>query len=193
MPLNLTVRNDGLARLADAVERSGRKLPREIATAVNATARKTKSFIAKQVTKELATKQKTVKEHTSQSRKANPSSLAAAVRLSKSSRIPLKEFKPRQTKAGVSYRISKRTGRAVAVGAFQGPRPGLMKASWRGNVFKRVGRSRLPIVKLYGPSPWGVFVGQKMQKPTAGQARSELKRQLERRIRFNNLKADGTI
>lgn len=190
---NVTVKNNSLARLADAVERSGRKLPREIATAVNATARKTKSIIAKQVVKELATKQKTIKQHTSQSRKANPASLAAAVRLKKTARIPLKEFKPRQTRAGVSYRISKQTGRRVAPGAFQGPRPGLMKASWRGNVFRRVGKSRLPIAKLYGPSPWGVFVGQKMQRPTAGQARSELKRQLERRIRYNNLKADGTI
>lgn len=191
--ISVTTKNDSLGRLADAVERAGKKLPREIATAVNATARKTKSFIAKGVTTELATKQKTVKQHVSQSRKANPTRLIAAVRLKKTKRIPLKEFKPRQTRAGVSYRISKRTGRSSVPGAFQGPRPGLMKASWRGNVFKRVGRSRLPIVKLYGPSPWGVFVKRKMQRPTAKQSQAELLKQLERRIRFNNLKADGTI
>lgn len=191
--LSVSTKNDSLGRLADAVERSGRKLPREISTAVNAAARKTKSIIAKGVTTELATRQKTVKQHVSQSRKSVPTKLQAAVRLAKSKRIPLKEFKPRQTRAGVSYRISKRTGRATIPGAFQGPRPGLMKASWRGNVFKRVGKSRLPIVKLFGPSPWGVFVKRKMSRPTAEQARAELMKQLERRIRFNNLKADGTI
>lgn len=191
--LKTSVKNDALGRLADAVERAGRKLPREIATACNATARKTKSLIAKGVTTELATKQKTVKQHVSQSRKAVPTKLQAGVRLNKSKRIPLKEFKPRQTRAGVSYRISKRTGRATIPGAFQGPRPGLMKASWRGNVFRRVGKARLPIVKLYGPSPWGVFVKRKMGGPTAKQAQAELMKQLERRIRFNNLKADGTL
>jgi len=74
-----------------------------------------------------------------------------------------------------------------------GPRPGANKASWRGNAFKRVGKSRLPIQIQKGPSPWGVFVKREMTKQVEATANAELKKQVERRIRFINLKKTGAV
>jgi len=165
--------------LADQADR----LPREMATAINATAKATQRQMAKEVTKELSVPQKVVASTLSQSRKASRSELKAAVRLSKTKRISLKEFGARQTKAGVSAKISKSKGRTTVPGGFQGPKVGAMLARWRGNAFKRLAKTRLPIVKLQGPSPWGVFVKTGATKASVEFAQQELEKQVQRRIR----------
>lgn len=174
---------------------NAKQLRRQLTTAVNATSRKTRSTMAKEVGKELATTQKAIKTTIAITKKAtnatrNPT---AVVTQKKSGRVPLRDFKARQNKSGVTYKISKTKGRKSIPGAFQGPRPGVMKASWRGRVFKRSGKSRLPIQQLFGPSPWGVFVKKKLKKPTIQESRKELLKQIDRRIRFLKLKKSGAI
>jgi hypothetical protein len=90
----------------------------------------------------------------------------ASITLRESQRISLRYFGAKQNDKGVSYKINKGSGRGFIPGAFQGPRPGAIKVSWKGNVFKRVGKSRLPIQKLMGASAWGAFVVKSMYKPT---------------------------
>lgn len=179
-----------LEKLASAV---GRKLEQEVAVAINKTAKKTRTNISKEVRTELAAPAKAVNKTLNQIKKATKSDPSAVVQLQKTRRIPLRDFGARQTRAGVSYKISKSRGRNTVSGAFQGPKPGVMKASWRGNVFKRIGKKRLPIMKLMGPSPWGVFADKKMDKPTVKAIQKELRKQIEERIRFNKLKASGAI
>lgn len=176
-----------------AIEGTGRQLRKEMAAAVNATAKRSQSIIAKQISKELAVAQKDIKATIKQSRRAGELDISATVEVRKDARLGLNRFGARQTKKGVSVRISKSKGRTVIPGAFQGPKPGLMKASWRGNAFKRVGKSRLPIVKLKGPSTWGVFVVGKKIGPSAEETEAELKKQVDKRIRFLLLKQAGTI
>jgi hypothetical protein len=103
----------------------------------------------------------------------------ATIRLKESQRLSLAKFGAKQNDKGVSYKIQKQSGRTFVAGAFQGQKPGAMKASWRGNVFKRVGKSRLPIQKLMGASAWGVFVARKMFKPTE----ADLQQKFEQRLR----------
>lgn len=182
-----------IRQMKAAIENTGRKLRRELKTAVNATASRCKSIVAKQIGSELAVPQKVIKGTIKQTRKPNEVDISAVIEVLKGDRIPLREFGARQTKKGVSYRVSKTRGRKLAEGAFQGPRPGLMKSSWRGRAFKRVGKSRLPITQLYGPSPWGVFVVGDKIGPTVEQTQAELKKQVDRRIRFLQLKQAGTI
>lgn len=196
--VEIKYKNDVMQRFAEAVGNAGRKMSAELAVAVNATARKTKSLMAKEVTKELAVAQKVVKEQITQPRKAKAAQPIAAVQLRKSDRIPLRDFGARQNKTGVSYRISKRTGRRTIPGAF-------VVASIGGHVFRRggkfaaakkgryVGRRRENIIKLFGPSPLGVYAKQKAQKPVLLGTQEELGKQVERRIRFLLLKASGTI
>lgn len=63
-------------------------------------------------------------------------------------RIPLMRFGAKQTAAGVSYKISRAGGRQRIREAFLATMP----ASEHRGVFRRAGPSRLPIIKLFGPS-----------------------------------------
>lgn len=184
-----------IAELEKSLGAKKKRLPVEIKIAVNATARKAVGLISKNVRAELNVKAKYIKDKRliDVRPKATESTLTARVTLKKSARIPLREFGARQTKRGVSYRISKTQGRSIASGAFQGPRPGVINIKWRGRVFKRVGKNRLPITQLYGPSPWGVFVKKSMREPVVFDTEKELQKQLDRRIRKNVLQSQGVI
>ena len=191
--INFAIDNAQTLRLERALGEKAKRLPIELKIAVNATAKKTKPAISKEVRKELAAPAKAVNQTISIQSKATNTEASAKVLVKKTRRIPLRDFGARQNKRGVSYRISKSQGRKTIYGAFQGPKPGVMKTSWKGNVFQRVGKSRLPIVKLYGPSPWGVVVKKKLKPVVQKDAKKELRKQIERRIRFQNLKRSGAI
>lgn len=186
----------GEKRLAKLLGGNAKKLRREIAVAVNATSRKTVSIWAKEVSKEVATAQKNIKATIKVSKKAAASearSPTAVVTQKKTGRIPLRDFGARQNKKGTTYKISKGGKRGFVAEAFQGPKPGVMKASWRGRVFKRVGQGRLPIIQLFGPSPWGVSLKNKLTRPVGKATKTELLKQIERRTRFIKLKQSGAI
>ena len=182
-----------LKELRASVDKAGKSFPREFAAALNATAKKGRSQINQKIRTELVAKAGDVGKLIKVNRKATSSQLVAGVMLEKTARLPLRAFSARQTQAGVTYRISKSGGRKLARGAFQGPRPGVMKASWRGNVFKRVGKSRLPIVKLMGASPWGVFTKKRMTPGQVADIKAELAKQMDRRIKLNILRANGLV
>jgi len=182
-----------LRGLENAAKAAGKKLPRELAIAVNKSGKFAKREISKQIREELAAKKKVVDTAISVRGKATAQHAGITVVVKAGKRLPLRDFGARQIRKGVSYRTSKTTGRKRIDGAFQGPRPGVMKASWRGRVFKRVGKKRLPIQQLWGPSPWGVYVKRKMPTVTRKRVRKELKKQIDARTRFLNLKASGAI
>jgi len=192
--MNITVDSASAARLKAAIEGTAKELKKELRIALNYTAKKAKSLTSKVVRDELAHVKKsdvdfTMKVHLIE----GESSLTASLEVKKTDRISLRFFKPKQTKVGVSYQISKRGGRKTVAGAFQGPRPGLMKASWKGNAFRRKGKGRLPIAKLRGPSTWGVMTKGKKTGPSIELIDAELQKQIERRVRFITLKKTGAI
>ena len=165
-------------------------LTKELGIVAWKAARPAKALISKEVTKELAVPQKIVK---SKIWTKKVGKTGAAIQLDKSKRIELRDFGARQTKKGVSYKISKSKGRSTIRQAFKGPRPGLTFAKHKGSVFGRVGESRKPIAKLYGPSPWGVFQKQKLSVPVRKKIETELEKQMVERIRFRTLKKSGAI
>ena len=193
--IGFTVQQRKVNELSKVLKGSDKKIRRQLTIAVNATSKKTQGGIAKQIATELATAQKNIKETIKIKKKASNSQKVpqAVVSQTETDRIPLRDFRARQNKKGVSYKVSKSKGRKTIQGAFQGPKPGVMKSSWRGRVFKRVGKSRLPIQQLFGASPWGVFVKNKMKKPVVKESKQELIKQIERRIRFLKLKESGAI
>ena len=188
----ISISAKGIAGLTKAVNGIAKEVRRNVAVAINETSKTGKAGIAKKIAAELAVAQKIIKKEMSNT-KANATNLTSNLRLKKTNRISLRYFGAKQNKTGVSYKISKTKGRKTIAGAFQGPKPGAMKVSWRGNVFKRVGKERLPIVKLNGPSPWGVFAVNRMTKKQEEELRIELEKRVERRIRFLTLKAQGKI
>lgn len=161
-----------------------KNLQKELGTVVMKTARKGKSFIAKSVTQELAVTQKVVKAHV-EVKKEGPTT--ASVSLDKSPRIPLKEFRARQTKTGVSYKTSKSKGGKRIEGGF-------IVSRYGGNVFKRrSGVKRQVGSSKKGPSPWGVFVKKKRRRTVKKQLSDELDKQLKERLRYRRLKQSGAI
>lgn len=176
-------KDNSLNKLADAVRKSGRDFSREFATACNKTARGMRTPINKEIRKELATKAGAVKKTIGISRKATKQTLAAGVEVKRTERIPLRDFGARQTRKGVSYRISKSEGRKKIPEGFIVQKIG-------GHVFRRKTKQRLPIQKLFGASPYGVFVKQKMEVPISAEAEERLAKEIDRRIQYNIFKAN---
>lgn len=166
-----------------------KNLKKELAIAAWKAGKKSDSRMAKTIGSELATPQREIKKTIT----VKKTDVGSEVELEKTRRISLREFRARQNKSGVSAKVSKKRGTRTIPSAFQGPKPGVMKASWKGHVFKRQSKARLPIIKLRGPSPWGVFVKNDNVKPEAEDIRADFLREILERIRFNTLKNAGVI
>jgi len=182
-----------LKRLADAVSASGKKLPKEIAGAINQVSKKTKLEMGRDIRKKVAIPKDEVEKPLSIRAAATEGNLSAVVSLKETKRLGLRHFGARQDKRGVSYKIDKQGGRKRVNSGFQGPRPGVMRMKWKGNAFKRVGSSRLPIVQLKGVSAYGTYKKNEMAGPQVKTIEDELSKQLERRIKLNVLRASGLV
>lgn len=182
-----------LQRLADAVSASGKKLTKEIAGAINQVSKKTKLEMGRDIRKKVAIPKDEVEKPLSIRAQATEGNLSAVVSLKETKRLGLRHFGARQDKRGVSYKIDKQGGRKRVNGAFQGPKPGVMRMKWKGNAFKRVGASRLPVVQLKGVSAYGTYKKNEMAGPQVKSIESELTKQLERRIKLNVLRASGLV
>ena len=180
-----------LIRLNESIKGVRTNLPIEMAFVVNATTKKTRINMSRQIREKVTVKAKAVKKELRVTAKATKRKARGQVSLLKSSRLPLGAFSTRQTRKGVSYKIDKHKGRKVVTHAF-------IIDKFGRNVFirKHVGGKmvpRLPIRKLYGVSPWGAYVVNNMQPRTIKDTRRELRHQMERRIKFNKLRKSGFL
>lgn len=168
------------------------KIPKVLAAAVNDTAKQEKVQVSKRIRDKVNIKKKDIDKHIHFSR-ASAANPACVLRLSKSTRLGLKYFGARQTAKGVTYKIDKGGGRKRLPHAFG---PGIARLG--GQVYERKVESgkrvaRLPIRKLQGPSPWGVFVKSGMLGPTKESIEANLRKNLDRRVKFELLKKSGRI
>lgn len=182
-----------LNRLAEAVGKSGKSITKELAGAINQVSKKTKLQMGRDIRATVAMKKDEAEKPLSVRATASPTNLQAVVRLKKTPRLGLRHFGAKQDKRGVSYKISKKGGRKRVDGGFQGPRPGVMRLKWKGNVFKRVGAGRLPIVQLKGVSAYGAYAKNELSGPQVEETKAELTKQIERRINLNVLRANGLV
>tara|TARA_R110000823_G_scaffold174585_2_gene307245 strand:- start:309 stop:893 length:585 start_codon:yes stop_codon:yes gene_type:complete len=182
-----------LKELREATGRAKKNFTKELAASINAVSKKTKLQIGRDIRATVALKKDESEKSLSIRAKATEQSLTAIVTLRKTKRLGLRHFGARQDKSGVSYKIGKTGGRQKVMGAFQGPKPGVMKTSWKGNAFKRVGKERLPIVALKGVSAYGAYAKNELSGPQVKAIEDELAKQIERRIKLNVLRANGLI
>jgi hypothetical protein len=192
----MRVRDQGVQRLLQSVKGDVRKLKSGLAVAVNATARQSIGIWAKAITKKIAVTQKAVRETIKVVKKAEAGErwISSTVTQRKErNRIPLKEFRPKQTSAGVSYKISRYGGKGFLPSGF-------IVQSLGGHVFKRDGPKikmtkgryagtktlRQRIFKQYGPSPWGVTVKNNLKPEIQADSMVYLIKQIDRRIRAIN-------
>ncbi len=174
------IRGPGLDVLNKFLKDAPNEIPKQTAIVLNQTARKHKRDISKQVRTKVAIDAKGANEAIG-IRKANRGNLTSKVIVKHEFRPSLKRFKAKQTKRGVSYRISKQGGRQTVPGAF-GPNINRL-----GNhVYKRNGKK---IQKLHGVSLWGVYLKNDMVYWTQVEVKAALNHQVRRRIRALIFKA----
>jgi hypothetical protein len=182
-----------LKRLRESVGKAKKKFGRELAAAINATAKKTKLDIGRDVRSVIAIKKAKSEESTKVLSKATAENPRNTVRIKKTPRLGLQHFGARQDQRGVSYKINKQGGRQRINGAFQGPRPGQIKPSWSGLVLQRTGKAKTPIFYVLGVSVWGAYLKRNFGKPQIKRINDELRKQMERRIKLNILRAEGLV
>lgn len=176
----------------DAIRQSlgdkARRLPREVATAINATAKKVRFEASKALKQELKVPVKVLKKAIKTKSNATKDQLQAIIRLWKGYPIPLKYFGAKQQKrGGVTYRINPgHKVKSILRDAF-------VVKQYSGNVYRRVGEKRWPIKQVYGPSPGDAFEAAGIGPLAAKVAADELPKQLTRRIRFLLLKQSGGL
>jgi len=196
--IGLRAKLQGEKRLARLLKGNAKQVRREMKIAVNATARQTVGIWAKAISKEIAVTQRVVKGTIKVTKKADERWITSTVTQRKEwNRIPLKQFNPKQTSAGVSYKVSRYGGKGFLPSGF-------IVQSLGGHVFKRdgpkvkmtkgksVGKRKQRIFKQYGPSPWGVSIKNDLKQPVSAESRKILIKQIDRRIRAV-LKRQGAI
>jgi hypothetical protein len=194
-----------LKRLREAVSKSKKSIKKELAGAINATSKKTKLQVGRDIRKTVNLKKDEAERPLSLRATATETNLVAVVSLKKTKRLGLRHFGAKQDNRGVSYKISKAGGRSRINGAFQGPKPGVIKMSWKGNVFVRVGpaqkmtkgryagKMRQPIQQRFGVSAFGAYAKNDLEGPQVKEINKELSKQMERRINLNILRANGLV
>lgn len=126
-----------------ALSSLGKKADRIIVQALNRSMRGVQTVLKRAVSKDMGMKVGSVAKRMAIG-KATRSRQQATLRVN-DKRVPLMEFKAKQTRKGVTHRIGGQ--RRQVPGAFIAEMP-----SGHKGVFKRRSRRRLPIVELHGPS-----------------------------------------
>lgn len=189
----IEINSGQLKRLRVATGKAKKSFGKELAAAINQTAKKTRLNIGRDIRKTVNLKKDKVEKQISLRVTATSETPRAVVSLSESAREGLQHFGARQDKRGVSYKISKQGGRKRVNGAFMGPKPGQLAPKLYGGVFKRATKMRLPIIKLYGVSPFGAYAKNDFESIEVVFISKNLQAQIDRRINLNILRANGLV
>lgn len=183
----------GTRELAAALGDAQHKLGKELAIAVNKTAKahiKELSAGKGPILSEIAISSKEAKKSLYISKKATPTSFDAVIDVKKERRTSLRHFKAAQSKKGVKYTLSKREGRQEAAHAFIVEKLNQQVFKRRGPYVKRAAGgapSKIQskrIVKLHGISLYGLYkelnLLEKFSEPSV---QKRLSKEIESRIR----------
>lgn len=94
--------------------------------------------------------------------------------------IPLRDYKARQTKKGVTTQVSPGKRKLIS---HRGNRAFIVQ-KLSGHVFAREGKARLPIKKLFGPSLPSTFVQVEVRAAWTATAREVLPKRITEEMRF---------
>jgi hypothetical protein len=179
-----------IARLQAELKNNAKRLPIEIKIAINAVAKQVSIQTARDVGKVMPLKSNTLKKVIRQKSVATNDRLGATIRLGGGYPIPLRLFGAKRTKKGVAVRMDRRVkgkqGRKFLPNAFIVDR-------YRGNVFERKTTARGPIEVQKGPAPSDYYEELGTVEKTVTLINAELPKQIDKRIRFLRLKAEGGL
>jgi len=192
--------------LKDSLNDKANRLPREIATAINKTAKDVRIAVARELRKELPAKIKiaTLKKVIRAKSNATKDQTYAIIRLAKGHPFPMKYFSPKEVKGkkGTKKRAATSGGVNVRFGRTKGKEGktffphAFVINRWGGNVFERItrgeGSKRGPLKQLFGPAPGDLF-NAGITHLAWKVARKQLPLQMEKRIRFLMLQTSGGL
>lgn len=204
--ISATVHQQQINDITRFLDGNAKKIRQQLYIATNKAAGKTKSMIAKELGKVVNTPQKNIKK-TIFLRKAKPGSQRKAFVTQRGMNgLPIRFFKPEQTLAGVVYKPFKGKGKELIKDAFMGPgvwesvngerriaAVGTPNPKWKGNAYKREGRTRRPITLQRGPSILHVFKERNVEPIAVTFATTQLQKEVTERARFLGLKKSGAI
>lgn len=176
-------------------------VPKALVGAINDTSRNQVTAISKAIRERVNIKKRDIDPHIRRTM-ATPAKMSGTITLSESKRLGLKYFGSKYLRkkdkinlkgslesihramGGVSYQINRKQSRKIVPGSFIGNK------RLGEQVYKREGRK---LIKLRGPSPWGVFVIAGLRKKTVTDTNALLEKNLDRRVNFLILKHSGAI
>lgn len=188
-----------LVKLAQSLNNVTAQLSKEIGIVLWETGKATKKQMQRAIQEEIPITQKYLNKgvlwvkRTRGDLTARGTKTDVEVYLDKDKRLPLKAFKPRESKrmGGVTYKISKKNKDKGHI-----PNAFLVKAWDNKPMVRKVrgpGSGRGPIRTLYGPSAWGAFVKNGNVTKTLDFITARLPKEYADRIRYNNLKRQGRL
>lgn len=131
--------------------------PKVVTAAINRTLLTGRSIVVKRLAKELRLTQKEIRAVTS-IRKANYQKLSGSVHVTKNA-IPLMQFKPKQTRAGVTVSVRRGKPRELLRGTFIATmKNGHVDVFERERLGGGKRAGRLKIKKRFGPTPAGILL-----------------------------------
>lgn len=201
--IDIVVNKQKLAETQRSLTGIRNGLERALVGAINDTSRRLVTFVSTELRTRVNIKKRDIDKHIGR-RPATKfqKSAKGAIRIEESERLSLKYFGAKTVKTrgyakmsrvargnrratqGVQYQIMKSGGKRKIRDAF-------IVDDLGAHVYRRVGRKRLPIVKLFGPSPWGVFVNAGLRRPTKERAAELLNTELDRRAKLEILRHQG--
>jgi hypothetical protein len=186
--VKITIDQSSIDNIKTVLGDLSRRYGRELATAVNATAKKVRFEASKELKKELKVPVKILKKVIKQKARATEDKTQATIGFFKGYPIPLKYFGAKQLKkGGVSFKINPKFRiTSVLKNAF-------IVKQYGGNVYERAGEKRFPLKKQFGPSPGSAFETLQLIPKMLVVAQAELPKQVQRRIRFLTLKANDGL
>ena len=153
-------------------------MPTVMSRGINRTAGPALTQIIREMAASLNLKSKAIREKVDL-KKATRSRWTATIKLS-GRRIALKEFGARQTRRGVSYKIQKSGAKQQIESAFIAT-----MSSGHTGVFKRKGKSRLPVQELRGPSLGRAFEGaESLVRRVTEDTRKNLAMQIDKQVKY---------
>lgn len=180
-------------------------VPQALAGAINDTAKQERTQISKKIRERFNVKKRDLDKRISIT-KATQRKISGGIHIEKSKRLGLQYFGAKQvgsTKRATVKRVATKLGtsqlktrgggvmaaiekgkRRLYLGAFMGPYPGALAVKLHGGVFQRDGKSRLPIHKLFGLSPWGMFLRGGMLPPSVKETETLLYKNVFDRVRW---------
>lgn len=184
MSVEIEITGDGIMRLADAARALGdqRKAYTAFRRGLNKAGQMAYTQVKREVAKQVGASQAKVIRYGGLKRIPASGQLLETRIISRGGHIPLNDFKARQTRRGVS--AAPWGQRRVFGGTFIVPSIG-------GNVFKRIGRGRLPIEKLWGPAVPKELVKDRSREAFESTVRRVLPPEIARQVRLLSRGAIG--